>query len=77
LPYAKPVVHNRSNFDAFVSHNIGTAVNSRHPRRSEMAKKAKKTARLHKGKKLEAQKPLKMSDLPVVKNVDVPSTKLY
>jgi hypothetical protein len=42
-----------------------------------MAKKAKKTARLHKGKKLEEQKPLKMSDLPVLKNVDVPSTKLY
>jgi hypothetical protein len=77
LPYAKPVVHNRSNFDAFVSFNISTAANSRHSRRCEMAKKAKKTARLHKGKKLEEQKPLKMSDLPVVKNVDVPSTKLY
>ena len=40
-----------------------------------MAKKAKKTAKLHKGKKLEAQKPLK--DMTFTHQVDVPSPKLY
>ena len=41
-----------------------------------MVKKAKKTAKLHKGKKLEAQKPLKgvtHNDFSIVKHVDVAS----
>lgn len=44
-----------------------------------MAKKAKKTAKLHKSKKLEAQKTLKTthSDFSIVKYVDVASPKLY
>lgn len=41
-----------------------------------MAKKAKKAPKLHKGKKLEAQKPLRAAhtDFSITKNVDKPST---
>jgi type VI protein secretion system component Hcp len=44
-----------------------------------MAKKAKKTAKLHKGKKLEAQKALKVSQagFSIVKHADQASPKLY
>jgi hypothetical protein len=42
-----------------------------------MATKAKKIAKLHKGKKLEAQKPLAVnhSDLPIPKYVDIATPK--
>jgi len=40
-----------------------------------MAKKSKKSAKLHKGKKLEEQKPLR--DFSIVKHVDKASPKLY
>jgi hypothetical protein len=41
-----------------------------------MAKKAKKNANLHKGKKLEAQKPLRAAhtDFSIAKTADKPST---
>ena len=41
-----------------------------------MAKKANKAPKLHKGKKLEAQKPLRAAhtDFSITKNVDKPST---
>jgi hypothetical protein len=41
-----------------------------------MARKAKKTAKLHKGKKLEEQKPLRAAhtDFSITKNADKPST---
>jgi hypothetical protein len=42
-----------------------------------MATKAKKSAKLHKGKKLEAQKPLKQADLSIVKHVDKASPNLF
>jgi hypothetical protein len=51
-------------------------ISSTAPRRNKMVKKAKKTAKLHKGKKLEAQKPLKgvtHNDFSIVKHVDVAS----
>jgi hypothetical protein len=46
-------------------------------RRSEMAVKAKKTAKLHKGKKLEARKPLKAAhgDFSITKLADSSSPK--
>jgi hypothetical protein len=43
-----------------------------------MAKKAKKEAKLHKGKKLEAQKALKgvtFNPYSIVKHVDIPSPR--
>ena len=45
-----------------------------------MAKKAKKTAKLHKGKKLEAQKALKgvtFNPYSIVKPIDVSSPIIY
>jgi hypothetical protein len=40
-----------------------------------MAKQAKKTVKLHQGKKLEAQKPLRAAhtDFSITKNADKPS----
>jgi hypothetical protein len=51
------------------------ARSSRDVRRNKMAKKAKKTAKLHKGKKLEAQKPLTHSEFTVPKYVDIATPK--
>jgi hypothetical protein len=75
LNAAKPLRTQRSNIDAFVSHSIGTAINSRHPRRREMAKKS--YAKLHKGKKLEEQKPLKSAHggFSITKPVDSSTPK--
>ena len=44
-----------------------------------MAQKAKKSAKLHKGKRLEAQKALsvKHADFSIVKHIDKASPKLY
>jgi hypothetical protein len=42
-----------------------------------MAKKAKQSVKLHKGKKLEKTKPLtKVHDMPITKNYDKPSASL-
>ena len=40
-------------------------------------KKRKAVKQLRKGKKMEAQRPLSVSDIVITKPVDVPSTKLF
>ena len=73
--YAKPV-KTRSTINAFVTTTLAQ-LSSRHAGGIEMATKAKKTTKLHRGKTLEAQKPLKVSqgNISISKHVDTATPK--